>query len=94
MQCSICLDDLDAEGRQRLRCGHTFHRDCIQKARNFSITTCPLCRNPMGCEENIIIEIISNVLIVYVTIMCSVFTVVSLGVAVDFFCAFWYSSLL
>ena len=79
-QCSICLDEFDECRQQKtLICGHMFHHDCIRKAYEFSITTCPLCRRPMLTREDVsghyeyqIAKIISNVLFAYITIMCTI----------------------
>jgi hypothetical protein len=43
-ECSICLDTLlpgKVNNRQRLQCGHTYHKNCISQIRNH---TCPMCR--------------------------------------------------
>ena len=78
MQCSICLDDFSERQKKTLICGHAFHQDCIQKAYDFSITTCPLCRRPITLtkkhvsEQHVITEIISKVIFGYITIMCSI----------------------
>ena len=52
MQCSICLDDLDASG-PTLACGHRFHAACLARlagangttpTRRGALTACPNCR--------------------------------------------------
>ena len=52
MQCSICLDDLDASG-PTLACGHRFHASCLARlagangttpTRRGALTACPNCR--------------------------------------------------
>jgi hypothetical protein len=43
-ECSICLDTLlpgKVNNRQRLQCGHTYHKNCISQIRNHK---CPMCR--------------------------------------------------
>ena len=43
-ECCICLDLL-SEGIQKLDCGHTFHKNCIDELRNKGVKkVCPLCR--------------------------------------------------
>lgn len=90
MQCSICLDDFGkglSRQRKTLICGHAFHHDCIERALDFSITACPLCRRAMTptrvSGQPVIAEIISNVLFGYVTIMCGIFTYIFLCAAMD-----------
>jgi hypothetical protein len=41
-KCTICLDDLN-DNKQRLLCGHNFHKMCIDNWRNEK-NTCPCCR--------------------------------------------------
>ena len=52
MQCSICLDDLDASA-PTLACGHRFHAACLARlagangttpTRRGALTACPNCR--------------------------------------------------
>jgi hypothetical protein len=43
-ECSICLDTLlpgKVNNRQRLQCGHTYHKKCILQNRDHK---CPMCR--------------------------------------------------
>ena len=42
-QCSICMDNLGHGQNQALRCGHSFHKRCIQRWIQTS-RTCPTCR--------------------------------------------------
>lgn len=50
-KCSICLDTIK-EGRVKTKCGHTFHRDCInswiQIGRGNNTDKCPMCRQNMN----------------------------------------------
>lgn len=44
--CSICLDIL-YHSAKTLRCGHSFHKECIKKWKNskeYSSKACPVCR--------------------------------------------------
>eukprot|EP00929_Paragymnodinium_shiwhaense_P090897 TRINITY_DN50981_c0_g1_i2.p1 TRINITY_DN50981_c0_g1~~TRINITY_DN50981_c0_g1_i2.p1 ORF type:complete len:213 (-),score=23.35 TRINITY_DN50981_c0_g1_i2:45-614(-) len=52
--CGVCLDDMsDSEAKRsgvtggcsELRCGHTFHTECISQWLMACSTTCPLCRS-------------------------------------------------
>eukprot|EP00041_Stephanoeca_diplocostata_P005513 m.63357 g.63357 ORF g.63357 m.63357 type:complete len:324 (-) comp15831_c1_seq17:698-1669(-) len=47
-ECSICLD---AGGNCITRCSHVFHRECIEKALASTLSTCPLCRQPVHISE-------------------------------------------
>ena len=54
--CAICLDteddDDETPARERLPCGHEFHRACIHRMRasDGGASRCPLCRAPCsGC---------------------------------------------
>ena len=41
--CSICIDVIDEKTITLKKCGHTFHKFCIQQWYQKS-NTCPLCR--------------------------------------------------
>jgi hypothetical protein len=44
-QCSICLEMYQIGLYKRnLKCGHSFHKKCIDKWINFSKSSCPICR--------------------------------------------------
>jgi Ring finger domain len=42
-QCAICIRDGEDADLHRLPCGHSFHRDCIQRWLHVC-PNCPLCR--------------------------------------------------
>ena len=45
MSCAICIDVLDMKLLHRtLRCGHSFHPECVDKWLTMSSRTCPLCK--------------------------------------------------
>ncbi|KAM7276584.1 hypothetical protein ACFE04_018450 [Oxalis oulophora] len=45
MQCSVCLSDFEEGDKvRRLKCKHTFHKDCLDKWLHEFFATCPLCR--------------------------------------------------
>ena len=67
MQCSICLDDLDASG-PTLACGHRFHASCLARlagangttpTRRGALTACPNCRTrgsaPIGTRAGAVV---------------------------------------
>ncbi|XP_071123600.1 uncharacterized protein [Mytilus edulis] len=50
-ECVICLDDTN-DHIGKLKCGHTFHHECIydfitREALNDAVPSCPLCRRTM-----------------------------------------------
>jgi hypothetical protein len=48
--CSICLDALgsaDSSNLKQARCGHSFHKECIDKWIDDFHWRCPLCRGQM-----------------------------------------------
>jgi hypothetical protein len=50
-ECSICLESLSTGkiNRQRLQCGHTYHKNCISQIRN---NNCPMCRTSITTKYN------------------------------------------
>ena len=42
-ECSICLEEILGSSDIELKCGHTFHRDCIKEWKNHN-NSCPNCR--------------------------------------------------
>lgn len=51
--CSICLDNFkECEGYRTLRCGHDFHKKCIDRWFLDGSQECPMCRkNAWGIGE-------------------------------------------
>lgn len=51
-QCLVCLSDfeIDEEARRLVKCGHLFHRLCIDQWLTTGRNSCPLCR-AQGVEE-------------------------------------------
>jgi hypothetical protein len=47
-ECAVCLDRIGVRASVQLRCGHAFHRACIERWLAAGGTTCPVCRGP--CE--------------------------------------------
>ncbi|KAF2264019.1 hypothetical protein CC78DRAFT_417419, partial [Lojkania enalia] len=52
-RCLVCLCDfeVDEEARSLVKCGHLFHRICIDKWLTTGRNSCPLCRG-QGVDEN------------------------------------------
>ncbi|KAE9990330.1 hypothetical protein EG327_001564 [Venturia inaequalis] len=51
-RCLVCLSDFEEkeEARKLIRCGHLFHKDCIDQWLTEGRNSCPLCRGD-GVEE-------------------------------------------
>ncbi|KAI3729569.1 hypothetical protein L6452_18230 [Arctium lappa] len=46
VECTVCLSTIgEDEEIKELRCGHLFHRVCLDQWLEFRNTTCPLCRD-------------------------------------------------
>lgn len=44
-QCSICLGEVrETRGNSRIRCGHLFHKECLESWKERGKHTCPVCR--------------------------------------------------
>ena len=42
--CAICGEDINKEFKTKLKCGHTYHYECIMKAfKRDPLTSCPYC---------------------------------------------------
>ncbi|KAI8552212.1 hypothetical protein RHMOL_Rhmol06G0248700 [Rhododendron molle] len=51
-QCIVCLTEFEPDAEvDRLRCGHVFHRMCLEKWLKSRKLTCPLCRTYMVARE-------------------------------------------
>lgn len=51
-ECLVCLTTFEHESMiNHLRCGHVFHKKCLDKWLDYWNITCPLCRNPLVPEE-------------------------------------------
>lgn len=44
-QCSICFGVMNESNSRKLDCGHTYHKQCIERWKMRSLT-CPICRTP------------------------------------------------
>jgi len=51
--CSICFDDFEPSSKVKvLPCEHGFHKECITRWLTKESYTCPVCRKPVGTEED------------------------------------------
>ena len=44
-QCSVCLENMNANNSRQIGCNHTFHKRCLERWKRTS-RTCPMCRVP------------------------------------------------
>ncbi|KDP35198.1 hypothetical protein JCGZ_09357 [Jatropha curcas] len=52
VECAVCLSEfLVGESVRKLKCKHTFHRDCLDKWLQQYLATCPLCRTKVLPDE-------------------------------------------
>lgn len=62
-ECSICLQVyLKNEGYRDLRCGHRFHKRCVDRWFKSGSNTCPLCREPAwdeGCTSRLFMMVLT-----------------------------------
>ncbi|KAF5737880.1 hypothetical protein HS088_TW13G00771 [Tripterygium wilfordii] len=50
--CAVCLSDfVEGDKIRRLKCNHTFHRDCLDRWLEQCWATCPLCRTKVLPDE-------------------------------------------
>ncbi|KAE8690142.1 hypothetical protein F3Y22_tig00110925pilonHSYRG00021 [Hibiscus syriacus] len=50
--CPVCWCEFEPESEiNLLSCGHTFHKECVEKWLRYLRGTCPLCRTPMVADE-------------------------------------------
>lgn len=42
--CAICFEHISPSTALKLKCGHTFHKDCIKQSLRRGNFSCPLCR--------------------------------------------------
>lgn len=42
--CSICLNEVKRTRHNAIRCGHIFHKSCIERWKTQGKHTCPVCR--------------------------------------------------
>lgn len=61
-ECAVCLCKVQEEDEiEMLRCGHMYHKDCLDKWVGFKNHTCPLCRESLR-PKRVITEIGAEVL--------------------------------
>ena len=49
--CPICLNPLTAGAVQRTKCGHLFHKKCLDQLEENGFDTCPICRASLAVKE-------------------------------------------
>ncbi|GLT44002.1 hypothetical protein SLA2020_179210 [Shorea laevis] len=55
-ECTVCLSEIkEGENVRKLKCKHTFHRDCLDQWLQQYRATCPLCRTKV-LPERIVAE--------------------------------------
>ncbi|KAM7523699.1 hypothetical protein LguiA_013601 [Lonicera macranthoides] len=54
-ECTVCLSVFEeGEEIRRLRCGHVFHKECLDTWLKGEWATCPLCRSDVLPEEIVV----------------------------------------
>ena len=51
--CAICYTSDDKIVVKLINCRHIYHKECIDKVLENTITTCPICRTPIKYVQNI-----------------------------------------
>lgn len=49
--CSICLNEVKRTRHNAIRCGHIFHRSCIERWKGQGKHTCPVCRKVFDVSQ-------------------------------------------
>lgn len=51
-QCAICLNEVrTTRSNPPIRCGHTFHSNCLEEWKSKGKNTCPLCRKVFDVSQ-------------------------------------------
>ncbi|KAL9377929.1 hypothetical protein Peur_029264 [Populus x canadensis] len=54
-ECAVCLSEFtEGERVRKLKCHHTFHKECLDKWLHQSMATCPLCRTAVLPDEIVV----------------------------------------
>ena len=54
-ECAVCLSEfMKGERVRRLRCNHTFHKECLDRWLQQYLATCPLCRTRVLPDEIVV----------------------------------------
>ena len=49
--CSICLNEVKPTRHNAIRCGHIFHKSCIERWKGQGKHTCPVCRKVFDVSQ-------------------------------------------
>jgi len=49
--CSICLNEVKRTRHNAIRCGHIFHKSCIERWKTQGKHTCPVCRKVFDVSQ-------------------------------------------
>jgi hypothetical protein len=60
-ECSICYDEMTAENRTGTKCGHYFHKDCMNtwvssRVNTFQKVSCPMCRTTLPKPKPVAVQ--------------------------------------
>ena len=58
--CSIWLNDVKPTRQNAIRCGHIFHRQCIENWKSQGKHTCPVCRKVFDVSQFRVVVQIEN----------------------------------
>lgn len=61
MTCSICLNEVKPTRNNAIRCGHIFHKSCIERWKAQGKHTCPVCRKVFDVSQfSITLQVTNN----------------------------------
>lgn len=61
MTCSICLNEVKPTRNNAIRCGHIFHKSCIERWKSQGKHTCPVCRKVFDVAQfSITLQVTNN----------------------------------
>jgi hypothetical protein len=61
MTCSICLNEVKPTRNNAIRCGHIFHKSCIERWKAQGKHTCPVCRKVFDVSKfSVTLQVMNN----------------------------------
>jgi hypothetical protein len=61
MTCSICLNEVKPTRNNAIRCGHIFHKSCIERWKAQGKHTCPVCRKVFDVSQfSVTLQVMNN----------------------------------